>query len=352
MSIRIDTLDRHHDAEYSGFLDALGATSASVLAYHYPFYRDVLTAEGIGEPRYLGAWDGEELVGVLPGFLKNTEVGTSYCSLPFFGPNAGVHCAETADAAAIHAELLGAVVSLMRAQKNPLSASIYTPFLLERFEDYDRALPDAAVVPKFTSYIKLPAAPWKKEINYDIRRAERLGVTVTSEITTERADRFYQIYAQNCNDYGIPLKPRRVIDALLSLASEGAGVDGRGRVSCRLAIKDQEVIAGLLMLWGPTTASYYLPCTAPDARSLQPGTVLIDDAVNEACRRGVRYWNWESSPNRQSGVFQYKMKWGSVESDYRIYALPFCELDRLRALSAEALARHLPFFFVFPYDRL
>jgi lipid II:glycine glycyltransferase (peptidoglycan interpeptide bridge formation enzyme) len=129
------------------------------------------------------------------------------------------------------------------------------------------------------------------------------------------------------------------------------GVSGQ-LASCYFAIHQEQMIGGLLILWGGLTASYYTPCSLASARTLQPGPALIDCAVKDARQRGIRYWNWESSPSRESGVYRYKQKWGSLEQDYRIYLVPFRELDDYRQLGKGKLASEFPYFFVYPYDQL
>ena len=54
MSLEVVELFPENDAELTVFLDALARRSPSVLAYHYPFYRDMLTKLGVGRPLYLG----------------------------------------------------------------------------------------------------------------------------------------------------------------------------------------------------------------------------------------------------------------------------------------------------------
>lgn len=123
-------------------------------------------------------------------------------------------------------------------------------------------------------------------------------------------------------------------------------------MSCYLAFEDTLLAAGLITLWGPRTASYYLPCSTPRARSAQAGTLLIDLALKEARKRGLRYWNWESSPSIDSGVYRFKSKWGSIGSDYRTYVRAFTSVETLHAVGAFGLSENYPHFFIYPFDRL
>lgn len=344
MNIDVEELATVQDAEIETFLDELGSLSHAVLGYHYPFYRDVLVEMGVGKPVYLGARLGGELVGMLPAFVRESEIGSAYCSLPFFGPNAGVLCADGRHQDDIHAALLQALLDRAR-QANALSCSVYTPFLFEDFAQYDRFRPDV-VVEKFTQYTNLQGAAWNSSIRYDLRRAERLGVTIEEGILPERLDAFYAIYRSNCEDYGIPLKPKRCVELLVE-----PHVVGR-RTRLYFAMQGGQMIAGLLAIHSPATASYYIPCTLHEARTLQPGTVLINRSFQDVQEAGVQIWNWEASPSRESGVYRYKEKWNAVEKTYRIYIWTPRGLEPFRQAGKDRLATEFPYFFIYPYDRL
>lgn len=339
-------LNQSHDAVYAAFLDQLSKSSPSVLGYHYPLYRDMLAATGIAKPLFFGAWQGDSLVGAIPGFMKEGTAGLVYCSLPFFGPNGGVLCASGASEADIHRELLGGAHAYLAKQPNMLSAAWYTPFLRTDLQPYDQLLPRAITVEKFTQYLTLATHQLDSKLKYDLRRAEKLGVTVSRDVTPERINRFYEIYMENCRDHNIPPKPRAAVDFLFQRGLK------TNQVTATFAVHEGKVVGGLMMIWSPGVASYYIPCSAADARTLQPNTVLIVDALEEAKRRGVRYWNWESSPTRESGVFAFKKKWGSEEGQYRVYIQPFQDAAVFKSLGREQLAKQYPFFFVYPFDKL
>jgi hypothetical protein len=375
MSVTVEALHGEKDDELIAFLDELSTDSASVLGYHYPFYRDMLTTLEVGEPIYLGARCEGKLVGYLPALMKKSPAGVVIGSLPYFGPNAGVLCGNER-CEQVHSALLEELAQRARTV-NAISCAIYTPFQFGDFGLYEKALPRWEVVERFTQYQRLdadvrdPAAKSRVEfrdggsngtivedevsaartvpgkgIRYDLRKAQRLGVTVSSEVTTERMATFFSIYEQNCHEFGIPLKPRTAVEWLGRTELVGK------HTRLYFAFHEGEMIGGLMMVWSPKVASYYIPCSLTEARSLQPSTVLIDAAMTEAREQGIEFWNWESSPGRDSGVYQFKKKWGAVESEYRIYIQTFAGQDRLRELGRAGITREFPYYFVWPFDRL
>ena len=352
--MRIERLEPRHDAEYRRFLDGLGATpsGAMVLGYHYPENRDMLRRVlGPGsEPCSFGAWsEAGELLAALPGMLHRSQGRSCYNSLPFFGPNAGVLAA--AHEPVLYAELAAALTraAVERARsEGALSAVFYSAFNPGR-----RALPNPeldslrpVVIARTTLFTALTAegTKWPQDIRYDIRKAEKAGVAVEPAIRAEDLDAVYALYRRNCEDNGTPLKPRECLESLLR-----AGPERAAAYSARL---DGKLIAALLVLKGPRTASYYLPCSDPEHRGLQAGTLLADRACRDAMSAGLEYWNWEGSPGRDSGVYKFKRKWNAEEIPYEISVVRLAETAALRELGSRGLAEAFPFYFVYPYSEL
>lgn len=330
----------------SSFLDDLGGERPSrVLAYHLPFHRDLMERHHIGKPVWLGAWDGERLTGILPALLRRTDIGSVLCSLPFFGPNAGPLCRES-DAGAVVPALVEAARDILRAEPKPLSMTIYGALGLEDDDYLARAMPDAVIIDRFSQVTRLDGSPWSKGLRYDIRRAHSLGLGIDDRVDSSRIRDMYALYRQNCTDAGIPPKSPDLVADLAAQARPG------GPVRVYFAFLDGAMVAALIVLWGPRTLSYYLPCTLAEARALQPGAALIAHAAEQARAAGLILWNWESSPSRESGVYRFKARWNAEEVPFRIRVEPFIALDALRALGRDRLAEAFPHYFVYPFDRL
>jgi hypothetical protein len=320
----------------------------SILAYHFPIYRDMLESLDIGTPLYFGAFVNEELVGYIPGFLKETEIGSAYTSLPFFGPNAGILYNKNARVPEeIHKTLLDTLLNYLNGLTEMLTASFYTPFLFKDYHFYEAALEkNFLFVEKFTQYLYLPEKKINSKIQYDIRKAQQSGLSVKKEITCENINQFYKIYLQNCKDNSIPEKPKHVIEFLLEEGFRS------GTTKIYFAYRDNRMIGGLMVLVGAKTASYYLPCALSEEKTYQPITFLIDHAIQEASDDGIDYWNWESSPSADSGVFTFKKKWGSLYDNYRIYIKLFCSEEKIREIGKDKIMKFFPYHYIYPFNSI
>lgn len=334
------------DGVLGAFLDELGEREPlAVLAYHYPFYRDMLVAIDVGVPASLGAWRDGCLKAVLPAFRRTAAAGSVLCSLPFFGPNGGVLCAAGEAGWAVPA-LIRAAVAMLDELPDPLALTICGPLEDRNGAETVAAMEDRITVERFSQVTTLDGTPWSKSLRYDIRRAESLGVTVVEEADPDHLREFFRLYETNCAEAGIPLKPFAALEALARHAHP------EGPVRLYFAMHDDRMVAGLMVLWGPRCVSYYMPCTLAEARALQPGALLIDRAVADARTNGKTFWNWESSPSREGGVYRFKQRWNACEKSYCIRILARRPPARFVELGRLGLSQAFPGYFVYPFDRL
>jgi len=343
--MKVEALDSSKDIELINFLDELSLTSISVLGYHYPFYRNMLQQIQVGTPLYLGLFDNDKLLAVLPGFIKSTPAGNVYSSMPFFGPNAGILCAE--DEKTKYAPIILVHLIEFLKENEFISASIYSSFFSSPSIESNIFSPMFPLeVKKFTSYISMPDLFISNKVLYDIRKAEKEGVTISTNVTSEKVDKLFEIYHQNCEDFKIPEKPKACIEFLAAEAKSSENI------SFYFAEIDGKLIGGLIMIWSKSVASYYLPCSLNEYRSIQPNTLLIAHALNVAKEKRIKIWNWESSPDKESGVYKFKKKWGSSDGEYSIFIRNLKDTNFFKVLGKKGLSTLFKYFFVYPFDKL
>ena len=342
------------EAEYEKFLDGFSARPGTALAYHYPFYLRFLSDRAYpgSTRRFVTARNAHgALLGVLPGIHVRSEHVSAWMSLAYFGPNGGaiVPDAATAEGAATVRALVAAA-RRDAEERGCGSMTIYTP-LNASAEDYRVGAGSVDfAIERVSQTLAFPEAavesPWPAKVRYDIRRAAALGVTVRAIETENELEAVWQIYRHNCDDAGIPLKAREHVTQLYRTA----GPHGL----FLLAEHDSAIVAGLICLIGGGVLSYYLPCTRAEARPLQPGLLLLDEAVTRARAAGCGLLNFESSPGVDSSVYQFKARCGGRPVSYHVFVALLAPdaLDHYRTLAADGLAREVPHAFVVPFTAL
>lgn len=348
MNYRTILLDKSFDDELISFLNKLAHEGQPVLGYHYPFYRDMLETIGVGESFYTAVLnENNSFIAFFPGFIKSMEEGTVFSSLPFFGPNAGIICNyENPDCEELHNVLLNFLFKKLE-KYNMISFSLYTPFNSDKlFNIYGKLLTDVMCIDKFTNYIDIDTFKLSTSLAYDIRKADKSNVVIKTEIGLNDIDEIYKIYYKNCIDYDIPPKSKMCLEILIKQQHLNPNI------KTYLAKIEDKLIGALLMIYSPQIASYYLPCSVHEYRSYQPTTLLINHAINECKERGIKIWNWESSPSKESGVFKFKKKWGSSEGHYKIYIKPYKNPEFYKGMGVNQIQELFPYYFVYPFNQL
>ena len=118
------------------------------------------------------------------------------------------------------------------------------------------------------------------------------------------------------------------------------------------AAKNEQIVAALLVLFFNRTAEYYMPATEEPFRQLQPMSLLIFEAMQDAVRRGCKHWNWGGTWLSQKGVYDFKARWGTRDYPYRYYVREYGEAGRLRGCRREELCAEYPYYYVIPFDAL
>src|SRR5436305_14514759 len=136
MSYSVRPLTSALEHLYTSFWNEHALRQESVLAYHHLAYRDVLLAALGPQVRACywvvlqhaaGSTDGDRIVAALPCFVKESGIGPTYCSLPFFGPNCGVVCSLShPDAPVWHRMLLQTALD-EGEHAGGWSFTVYTP---------------------------------------------------------------------------------------------------------------------------------------------------------------------------------------------------------------------------------
>jgi hypothetical protein len=344
-------LQKSDDKELIPFLNRLGEKYEQVLGYHYPFYRDMLEHIDVGTALYVGIKNNAGTIqAVLPGFIKTQKEGSVYSSLPFFGPNGGPLYDFNSENKDLVYKLVFDFLFKKLEEYEMVSASFYTPFNTSTETTFFKnAIPGGIEIEKFTSYIPLTNFQLANEFVdssalRNVRKAEKSGVTLRTTLNEGDIDIIYSIYAQNCADYGIPLKPKETLIFLLNNSA------AKENVKTFIAEFEGKIIGALIMIYSPGTASYYIPCNVHEYRNFQPNAFLIASAIEDAKKTERKFWNWESSPSKESGVYQFKKKWGSVDSDYSIFVKPFKETSFFSSMGKPAINKLYPYFFVYPFN--
>lgn len=80
---------------------------------------------------------------------------------------------------------------------------------------------------------------------------------------------------------------------------------------------NNELVTALLTIRYGSTIEYFVPVVDPRYRNLQVLPHLISEVMFSDFRNGARCWNWGGTWKSQTGVLQFKSRFGSTNRTYR-----------------------------------
>ena len=83
---------------------------------------------------------------------------------------------------------------------------------------------------------------------------------------------------------------------------------------------------------------------------MQPLALIIYKAMQDSIHNGFKYWNWGGTWKSQTGVYNFKRKWGSQNSDYKYYIKVYS--NKVYDKNVSFFEKYYDGFYVIPFDKL
>lgn len=156
----------------------------------------------------------------------------------------------------------------------------------------------------------------RSQVIRNIARAEREGVLVRRATHTADLDAFYALHTRTRHRQGVPVQPRRFFDLLWSrLVMSGLAfillADTAGR----------RAVAGALFLARNGSTIYKFGASDVDSWPLRPNHLIFWTAIQEACARGDRRFDFGRTDLANGGLRAFKSGWGAKERPLRYSTL-------------------------------
>jgi hypothetical protein len=356
MELELDLLQDRDADEYEQMLLSI---PTSMLYASYGFQNFLKRILVDSDPLYIIARQHGNIVGALPAFLcKNLTYGNVLNSLPFYGSNGGILISPKArEQNYIKMELLRTFYELAEQRNVSASTIVSSPFETDFafYEDFSRAtfrderIGQITLLPEKSSNGDLKDKLFEgfhKHTRNSIRKAEKSNLEIGYSGSLETFEVLAQIHTENIESVGGLPKTWNVFKAI----HDNFSYDQDYRVYT--AQKDGQVISALLVFFYNRTAEYFTPATVESERIYQPMSQLIFEAMQEAVKRGCVYWNWGGTWLTQTGVYNFKSRWGTRDFRYYYYIREHKFPNLLRTLSVREMATAYPYYYVLPYSEL
>ena len=354
MNIQVERLTPQKENAY---LDLLYASEGNLL-YTSLFYRDLIVAQTGAQSNYLVAENEQgQLIGALPLMdYEHPRFGPVINSLPYYGSNGAVMAhpeLSQTQKEKVYQQLLHAAEAYARDRHCAAMTLISNPFdrnyetwLATHFNHDHQSNRIGQITPLpvngpslASDVLKLFSEPRPR----NIRKAIKSKVSVRKSHDLNDLLFLHSVHVENINAIGGKPKERSFFERIHQTVPAE-------HWTLYMAEREGERVAGLLVFAFNKTVEYYTPATVVAYRNLQPSALIIYQAMIEAAKAGNKYWNWGGTWNTQHGVYNFKRRWGTIDSRYAYFTKVFNR--ELLEQSPETLLQAYPDIYVLPFDQL
>jgi len=351
--MKVEVLTQEKDAAYSAYLMKHDHSLFNSSLVFRDFIR-VMCPDAL--PYYLLAIEDDEIVGVLPTFIKKGPLGPVLNSLPWFGSNPGILADDTqAEMYLLQgfdniAKWTGCFSSTFITPPNQ-DQEMYDAFFAKRDVFPDTRIGMITPLPVFTGpdqfakdLLNLIHQKARNQIiksmqtccayeSYGpddwafLKEQHRIGMTAVDGPVKDKEFDVIRKYFKKGHDYKL----------YVALTNDS----------------NANRCAALLVEYFNKTVEYICPTIVEDYRHLCPMNLLIFSAMGDAAQRGMKWWNWGGTklPGQQ-GVYHFKTQFGAQESEYtyytQVYHTPPMDLE----VTPQWLVENYRYFYVMPYSLL
>ena len=274
--------------------------------YHTPEWKVFLEKTFDYKSRYLFATDDSgQLTGMLPLFeVKSRLTGNRLCSVPF------AHECECLGNSVARTALIDEAVALKdryHIEKLEIRSAVENPLFQEKNTFCTHIL----------ELSQNPEETWKQldksSVRWAVKKAEKLGVSVVSSTNIVDLKEFYELNCLTKQSLGVPCHPWEFFKNLFSILGD--------YVRMYLSRHEGSIIAGGVMECYKGRVLYGYGAADPDRLDLHPYNAFIWQSIEDACVNGCRTYDFGRTSYDNTGLIQFKKKWGTqeIELHYSYY---------------------------------
>lgn len=348
MEFTIKRLTGEYESSYTNFI----LNKKESLMYYSLKFRAFLSDLLGDDSEYLIAVDtNNEVIGCLPIFYRvDSKTGIVANSLPYYGGHGGVLANEDT----VRRSLLSEYIDALKAKKcvaatiigSPLENldNLYNEIIHQDFIDERIELMTYFPYIDGVSYADSLMSIYHHMERRCIKKAMKNEVTVEVDNSLEAIDFLFHVHTENMLAIGGLPKKRKCFDLITKHFNVGEDYD------VYIAKKDNKKIAALLVFYFNGTVEYYTPATVEQYRTIQPLTLIIYIAMQDAMKKGYIKWNWGGTGLTQKSLYDFKSKWGTTETRYFYYTKVWNE--SILGIKKEEILERYSNYFVYPFDQV
>jgi hypothetical protein len=332
--IDVFVVDEKNEQEYIEFLEQ----NQESVCQQTIEWREVIKDISPDKPVFLLAKKGGKVVGAMPNYLYECDLGNILTSIPHAGPYGGIVSVKE-DRAAIYEAILNKLFEIAKDNNCKLS-TIVTPPFFSNLELYKQTFQPDFIIDNFFQYIDLAELNLRRDVKRRIKEAEENNLVVSDECSPEKIKAWYEIHKKRMAE----IEARPIPEQIFLRASKSK------KAKFFFVYLDEKMIAGALFIFHNKVIDIYMMSADSDHFHLRPNFILVDKAIKWAKENGFKYFNWEGSPSRESGTYSFKEGWGSIEKSHNFLTKIIENIDEIRKSELKEIKNIYKWHFVLPYS--
>jgi lipid II:glycine glycyltransferase (peptidoglycan interpeptide bridge formation enzyme) len=152
---------------------------------------------------------------------------------------------------------------------------------------------------------------YRPNVQRNIRKAERKGISVSEDHTPEGLREFYRLNCLTRREHGLPPQPVRFFEHLREHVLE------KGLGFLMMARHGKKAIAGAVFLLFGGKAIFKYGASDRRYQEFRANNLVFRDAIRLLCGRGARTLSFGRTNFGHEGLRQFKMSWGTTETRHR-----------------------------------
>ena len=148
----------------------------------------------------------------------------------------------------------------------------------------------------------------RPNVQRNIRKAEREGISVSEDRTPEGLREFYHLNCLTRREHGLPPQPIRFFEHLREHVLE------KGLGFLMMARHKKKPVAGALFLLFGGKAIFKYGASDRRFQAFRANNLVFRDVIQLLCRKGVRTLSLGRTGLHHDGLRQFKLSWGTTET--------------------------------------
>ena len=340
------------DVEARRRYDALFSDCPHAVIQQSTHWAEIISDIGPDKPIFLMALrDGQAIAG-LPLYLFRGPAGGVLTSVPQAGPLGGIFVRHGENDEPAYAALLAAA-DRIAAESACIAMTLITNPLRDDVALYEKHLAPDLVLENFTQIVQVARAvrgdAWVLPNNSErnpgrtIRKARAAGLSARLATDIGDLERWYPIHERRHTQLNLAPLPHALLRNIFMV------LHPRGEAFLQLVMLEEEIAAGCLFIQHREICDAFIMSMNSALGDKAPNYLLVEQALFTMSRRGIRCMNWQSSPRRGDGVYNFKKQWGSEERPYYFVTKLYCPPERILSLGVDGARRGYPGHYVVPF---